>query len=125
MIPQSHILVVEDDHMVATLISYALRELGGFAVKVANGGDAALESLGILRPDLILLDRWMPGTGGDEVFHFARQNAQTSTIPIVFVTGDLSDLPDDGVYRVLKKPFEVRDLLSVVRQSLVDSDGLS
>ena len=62
----SRVLVVEDEPDIAALIAYQLtRE--GFRVETAGSGTEALDAVGREVPDLIVLDRMLPGVSGDDV----------------------------------------------------------
>ena len=60
------VLVVEDFEVLAAAIGTGLRR-EGMAVDVALDGDDALEHLAVTRYDVVVLDRDLPGTHGDEV----------------------------------------------------------
>ena len=60
------VLVAEDFRILATAIGTGLRR-EGMAVDVVLDGDDALEHLAVTRYDVIVLDRDLPGTHGDEV----------------------------------------------------------
>ena len=60
------VLVVEDFEVLATAIGAGLRR-EGMAVDVVLDGDDALEHLAVTRYDVVVLDRDLPGTHGDEV----------------------------------------------------------
>ena len=60
------VLVAEDEPDIAALIAYQLtRE--GFRVETAGSGSEALDAVGREIPDLLVLDRMLPGLSGDEV----------------------------------------------------------
>ncbi len=118
-----HILIVEDDTQVAGVIREAL-ELEGevdWEVQTACEGTHALELATSTPPDLVLLDVWLPGLDGAEVYHRLRANAGTRGARILFLSAATSfDLYqrgiEDGV--LLRKPFDVPQLVSLVRALL-------
>lgn len=117
---RQHILIVEDDSHVASVIRASL-ELEGEAswtVQSAGEGLRALELAGATPPDVVLLDVRLPGLGGAEVYRRLRTGQQTRGARILFLSAgtafDLHQLGiEDGV--LLRKPFDVRDLVSLVR----------
>jgi CheY-like chemotaxis protein len=116
----AHILLVEDD---AEVVGYARNVLEGkgFTVEAAGDGEAALVAYMTRRPDLILLDVFVPRIDG---IRFARQLHEKypgDRVPIVVWTGayepesigDLLDTP-----HVLHKPVASDELVEVVHRAL-------
>lgn len=118
-----HILIVEDDSQVASVIHASL-ELEGEAdwmVQSASEGIRALEMAGATPPDVVLLDVRLPGLGGAEVYRRLRASDKTRGALILFLSAgtafDLHQLGiEDGV--LLRKPFDVRNLVGLVRALL-------
>ena len=67
-----HILVVDDDTRIRTLLSWQL-EAEGYAVRCTGDGAEGLERIGRDRPDLVILDLSLPGMGGLDVLRRVRQ----------------------------------------------------
>ena len=119
------ILIVEDDARVAGALRYTL-ELDGdpqWDVEVAGEGIRALELAAQCPPDLVLLDVWLPGLDGGEVYRRLRANSTAGRTQVLFLTAGTSlDLYqhgiDDGV--LLRKPFDVQQLIGIVRALLAD-----
>lgn len=120
---RNHILIVEDDSHVASVIRAGL-ELEGEAnwlVQSADEGRRALEIAGATPPDVVLLDVRLPGLGGAEVYRRLRSNQCTRGARILFLSAgtafDLHQLGiEDGV--LLRKPFDLRQLVGLVRALL-------
>lgn len=114
------ILVVEDDSRMANLIRAGL-ELEGerdWEVQSASEGLHALELAGTTPPDVVLLDVRLPGLNGAEVYRRLRTGVHTRHARILFLSAgtsyDLHQLGiEDGV--LLRKPFDVRELVGLVR----------
>lgn len=120
---QRTILIVEDDPQVAGVIreSLALDGDAGWIVQTASGGLRALDLAGSTPPDVVLLDVRLPDLDGAEVYRRLRAGAPTRGARILFLTAGTSlDLYqrgiEDGV--LLRKPFDVRDLVGIVRALL-------
>jgi CheY-like chemotaxis protein len=118
-----HILIVEDDPLIAGVIRNALEIEGDAAwdVRLAGEGSRALELARAASPDVVLLDVRLPGLDGAEVYHRLRANPQTRQAIVLFLTAGASlDLIhrgiEDGVF--LRKPFDVRELVRIVRALL-------
>ncbi|WP_298014895.1 response regulator transcription factor [uncultured Aquabacterium sp.] len=80
------VLIVDDVPDNLSLLHDALDE-AGYTVLVATHGEAALQRASQMVPDIILLDAVMPGMDGFEVARCLKATAETSHIPIVFMTG--------------------------------------
>ncbi|MCG6956596.1 MAG: response regulator, partial [Gemmatimonadetes bacterium] len=79
------ILVVEDERDIAALIAYQLtRE--GFRVETAGTGTEALQSVARDIPDLVVLDRMLPGVTGDEVLQRLKEEPSTTHVPVLVLT---------------------------------------
>jgi CheY-like chemotaxis protein len=120
-----HILIVEDDPRTAGVLRNAL-ELDGdpaWALEVAGEGQQALELAAQTTPDLVLLDVWLPGLDGAEVYRRLRAGRPAGRTRVLFLTAGTSlDLYrrgiDDGV--LLRKPFDIQELVGLVRALLAD-----
>ncbi len=116
------VLVVEDEPDIAALIAYQLtRE--GYRVETAATGTDALAAVSREVPDLVVLDRMLPGLSGDEVLQSLRKEAATRTIPILILTAK-KDQEDRiagfelGADDYLTKPFSPRELVLRVQAIL-------
>ena len=116
------ILVVEDEPDIAALIAYQLtRE--GFRVETVESGTDALGSIYRSIPNLIILDRMLPGLSGDEVITRLRDDSETSIIPVLMLTAkreqeDRIEGFELGADDYLTKPFSPRELVLRVKAVL-------
>lgn len=113
------ILIVEDEAMVADVVSRYLRR-DGFQVLLAADGQAALDIAREQSPDLVLLDLMLPKIDGLEVCRRLRAGSQ---VPIIVVTakGDETDRIvglELGADDYVSKPFSPRELVARVRAVL-------
>lgn len=118
--PRPLILVVDDDAPILLLMRSLLREFG-FEPVVAGSGEKALEEAKTRKPDLILLDRNMPGMNGDEVLRELRSEGGLSEVPILIVSGepiDPAEIQRLGVAGHVLKPFDVSSLVEQIRGHL-------
>ena len=118
-IQPKRILVVDDDPDILDALSEIL-EVEGYQVHRARNGREALQRMdeGTSAPDLILLDLMMPVMDGWE---FARMLGPHRRAPIVVLSADRNVGPkaqEIGAIGWLAKPFELGDLLSLVRRSV-------
>ncbi len=117
-----HILVVEDESHLAIGIKYNL-EAEGYLVTTVSDGPAALKVYGDnpASVDLIVLDLMLPGMSGYAVCESIR--AQSGDVPILMLsartlTEDRIRGFDAGTDVYLQKPFDLEELLSMVRNLL-------
>ena len=111
------ILVVDDDAPILLLMRNLLREFG-FEPLAANNGPVALEQARQHRPDLVLLDRNMPGMSGDEVLRQLRQEAELAATPVLILSGEpmeAEELERMGATGAVLKPFDVPALMATIR----------
>ncbi|MFH1378683.1 MAG: response regulator [bacterium] len=116
------ILIADDEENLITLVRDNL-EMEDFLVISAQDGIEALEIAATEKPDLILLDVGMPKIDGIEVCRRLKSNAQTSHIPIIFLSAlvrgeDVRRGLEVGAERYLPKPCTPRQLIRVVKEEL-------
>lgn len=78
-------LIVEDDQLMATLLSEKFRK-ADFEVFLANDGETGLKILETELPDIILLDLILPGIGGLEVLTKIKNGTRTKDIPVIILS---------------------------------------
>jgi CheY-like chemotaxis protein len=124
----SHVvLVVDDDPDILEALSEIL-EAEGFEIRRARNGKEALERLEPDPPQLILLDLMMPVMDGWEFAQRMRQRPSVVGIPLIVLSADRnvgSKATDIGAVGHLAKPFELNDLLDMVRRSLSQAQASS
>lgn len=112
------ILVVDDDAPILLLMRSVLREFG-FEPVEASSGKQAIEEARQRKPDLILLDRNMPGMSGDEVLQTLRAEPPLTEVPIVILSGEPIE-PEElralGADAAILKPFDVMLLVETIRR---------
>ncbi|MEP0916402.1 response regulator [Leptolyngbya sp. DQ-M1] len=122
MTEQGTILVVDDTPTNLEVLFDLLGD-SGFRVLVAENGESALDKANYAHPDLILLDILMPGMDGFETCRRLKANADTSTIPIIFLTA-LTDSVDKvrgfdlGAVDFITKPLQCEEVLARVKTQL-------
>jgi CheY-like chemotaxis protein len=85
MTPPTHILIVEDDRVVALDFARQLRQLGYTIVGLATSGTEAIVQALMHHPDLVLMDLHLPGAvDGLEAAQFLRTHLN---LPVLVVTG--------------------------------------
>ena len=116
------ILVVEDDKDLISLIKFNLKS-EGFNVLLSPNGEDGLLTAKEEKPDLILLDWMLPILSGIEVLQRLKNNKDTKSIPVIFITAKgeendkirgLNSGADD--YKV--KPFSTKELIARIKANL-------
>jgi len=79
---KGRVLIAEDVNVLAMQMTYVLEE-GGYAVEVAEDGDACLQKVFADRPDILLLDIMMPKKHGIEVLKALRADPRTDDLPVI------------------------------------------
>jgi two-component system phosphate regulon response regulator PhoB len=117
-----HVLVIEDEDSLATLLQYNLQK-EGYDVGLAGDGEEALLLIDERLPDLIVLDWMLPKISGIEVCRRLRQRNETRNLPIIMLTarGEETDRVrglDTGADDYVVKPFSMTELTARIRAVL-------
>jgi signal transduction histidine kinase len=117
------ILVVDDDPMVRQILMEALALPGTYLLEEAANGIEASIRLGTYRPDLLILDVFMPEMDGLEVCRTIKTEPALAGIKVIITTGHpghpkLDELASLGFTHVLAKPFDLPLLLQTVQRLL-------
>lgn len=108
------VLVVEDDSSLRELYRLALVSAGYSVVAVEDGMDA-LRRVERDAPQAVVLDMALPRMNGRDVQRELSSRPETSTIPIVVVSGsDISDLNEGDFASVLRKPIHAEAVVYAV-----------
>lgn len=118
----STILSVDDERDVTDLIHFHLTR-AGYDVLTASSGRAALDTINVQLPDLIILDLMLPDIDGFGICEILRRQPQTATIPIVILsawaTNDSRNLGLElGALDYVTKPFSPKKLVERVQHLL-------
>jgi len=120
-----NILIVDDDHASADVLSLRLDRLG-FDTTTADSGEMALTLAKSDSPDVILLDLRLPDSDGLEICQQLVDDPSTSDIPVIIVSG--MERPDivrrsraAGCQFFVRKPYDPNALLILIQQVLEES----
>jgi CheY-like chemotaxis protein len=109
-------LIIDDDADTRELLAEVLRA-AGYSAATAADGEEGLQLLRSLRPDVILVDLFMPGMDGAHFRQAQRRDPQLLEIPtIVMTASDEEPLLDLAVDETLHKPVTSEHLLATVRR---------
>ncbi|ANQ87141.1 nitrogen assimilation regulatory protein [Azoarcus olearius] len=117
----ANILIVDDEVGIRELLSEILRD-EGHDVKLAENAAAARAARNAGRPDMVLLDIWMPDTDGITLLKEWSANGQL-TMPVVMMSGHGTidtavEATRIGAIDYLEKPIALQKLLSAVKRGL-------
>ncbi|MFH1783607.1 MAG: response regulator [bacterium] len=119
------IMVVDDEKHIVKLISNRLIA-NDYEVTPAYNGEQALEKLLQEKPDLIILDIMMPIMDGYSFIKEARARGILGDIPIIVLSGKekMTNLMEsEGISAFIVKPCTADDLLSKIKEHLVEKDS--
>ncbi|MGP8154244.1 MAG: response regulator [Smithella sp.] len=115
------VLVIDDEVDFCYFVQKNLMQNGMFDVVVANKGKDGIKMAVNNKPDIILLDLFMPDMSGEDVADAFKRNIITAKIPILFVTALATD--DDiaegsenkiGNNYILPKPIRTKKLIDTI-----------
>ena len=117
ILPRVRVLIAEDERRLADAIARGLRR-EGMAVDLAPDGTDALVKARVIRYDVLVLDRDLPGLHGDEVCRVVRDERPETGILMLTAAGTLDDLVEGlaiGADDYLPKPFRFAELVARIR----------
>jgi CheY-like chemotaxis protein len=111
------VLIVDDEHAIASLLVHALEDEGHMVIAASNGR-TALASAAETRPDLVITDFMMPVMDGAELVRALAADPALATVPVIV----MSSMPEaavrertDGLALMfLRKPFNIFALIDEV-----------
>jgi CheY-like chemotaxis protein len=117
--PLARKILLADDSVTAQNMGRKILTDAGYEVITVNNGSAALKKIAEHKPDLIVLDVYMPGYSGLEVCQRIKENKETSRIPILLTVGKLEPFKPEEARRAradafVVKPFEASELLTAL-----------
>jgi len=112
-------ILLADDSVTAQNMGRKILADAGYEVITVNNGSAALKKIAEAKPDLIVLDVYMPGYSGLEVCQRLKEVQETSRIPVLLTVGKLEPFKPEEAKRVraegfIVKPFEASELLAAL-----------
>jgi CheY-like chemotaxis protein len=112
-------ILLADDSVTAQNMGRKILADAGYEVITVNNGSAALKKIAEQKPDLIVLDVYMPGYSGLEVCQRLKETNETSRVPVLLTVGKLEPFKPEEAKRAradafIVKPFEASELLSAL-----------
>jgi two-component system, chemotaxis family, chemotaxis protein CheY len=118
-IPLARKILLADDSVTAQNMGRKILADAGYEVITVNNGSAALKKIAEAKPDLIVLDVYMPGYSGLEVCQRLKEAQETARVPVLLTVGKLEPFKPEEAKRAradgfIVKPFEASELLSAL-----------
>ena len=117
--------VVDDDASIRWVLERALRQ-GGLAPETFDDADAALAALAARRPDVLVTDLRMPGTGGLGLLEIVRRDHPKLPVIVMTAHADLDHAVAayrGGAFEYLAKPFDIDEAVALVRRASAPGAG--
>ena len=113
-------ILLADDSMTAQNMGKKILVDAGYEVVAVSNGAAAIKKISSERPDIAILDEYMPGYTGSEVCERVKASTETSKIPVLLTVGKMEPFDQDKANKVradgvMIKPFEASDLIAAVQ----------
>lgn len=121
----ARIIYVEDDQLVGEMVQRILTD-AGHLVGVIHHGELGFDTIAFKKPDLVILDRSLPGMQGIDILKGLRRLPATYLTPVLMLTGErreskVDEALDAGANAYLVKPFQPEALVSKVAEVLANS----
>lgn len=119
------VLIIDDEVDFCYFVQKNLNQNGLFDVVVATNGSDGIKMAKNEKPDIILLDLFMPDMPGEDVADALKENVSTAKIPILFVTAlatndDVAEGAENkmGNNYILPKPIRTKKLIETILKIL-------
>lgn len=106
------ILIFDDDASILEVISIIFEE-NGYKVEISETSHDIIQKVEKFRPDVILMDNWIPNIGGVEATKLLKNHEEFKHIPVIYVTAnnDIATLAESAqADDYVAKPFNLEDL---------------
>ncbi|WP_129717564.1 PleD family two-component system response regulator [Pedobacter sp. SYP-B3415] len=110
------VLVCDDDEAILDVTTLVLED-SGYEVTPVIESTQIYDVIRQVKPDLLLLDLWMPDLSGEDITRFVKSDAELQNIPIIIISASsegrriAEEIKADGF---LPKPFDIDGLIEMV-----------
>ena len=120
--PRKKIVIVDDDVLIRETVRLALDHAGYYVIAVGEA-DRALAVVRAEKPDLVIMDLYMPGADGRELIRSIKSDPATAATPVILFSGsdeaiDVVSGLQSGAVEYLGKPIDGEVLLTKIRHIL-------
>ena len=123
--------MVEDDAATAELVRTILNLVPGWGATVVHDAAAAREVFKHVRIEVLVLDVNLPGFTGPELLERLRRDPGWDEPPVILMSANLDQpllrdlLWNDGGIKLIRKPFDVAQLVEAVRRAVEERDKVA
>jgi CheY-like chemotaxis protein len=114
------VLILDDDIDILQICTIVLKKKG-FDVQTLNNSSQVVGQVRTYRPDVILMDNWIPGPGGIEATRLLKLDPDTQGIPVIFFSANsnVTQLAREArADYFLQKPFDITELEGIVQMAI-------
>ena len=114
-------VLIYDDDVDILEVCTAILQIKGYEVFTKDNCRSLFEDLQEIKPDIIIMDNWLPDMGGVKAIQTIKANDDFKNIPIIFFSANSSveELAREAKADfVLKKPFDITALENLLKQGL-------
>jgi CheY-like chemotaxis protein len=115
------VLILDDDLDILQICTIVLKKKG-FEVFTLNNSNQVIEQVKTYKPDVILMDNWIPGPGGIEATQTLKLDISTQEIPVIFFSANsnVTQLAREAkADYFLQKPFDISELERIVQMAVL------
>jgi two-component system cell cycle response regulator DivK len=119
------VMIFDDDLDILSICSYILEEQG-WEVHTSPHCNNIVETVSRIRPNIILMDNWIPETGGIVATQTLKKHPEYKNIPVIYFSAnnDIQSLAKQaGADTYLEKPFDLTELEEIIDQTLKKSEN--
>ncbi len=117
---RKRVLIFDDDFDILQICAIILKKRG-YEVSTQNSSAAAIEQIRSFKPDVVLMDNWIPGPGGIETTRRIKEDPDIQHIPVIFFSANSNVTQLAGEARAdysLQKPFDIMELERIVNHAI-------
>ena len=116
-------ILIYDDDAEILLVCKIILEGENYRVETRIFCDNIIEDVTQVKPDIILMDLWIPDIGGENAINLVKKNEATQHIPVILFSANTEI--EETFKRVnangfLKKPFKIDDMLNVIENNIAE-----
>ncbi len=118
-------MIFDDDLDILSICSYILEE-HGWEVHTSPHCNNIVETVNRIRPNIILMDNWIPETGGIVATQTLKKHPEFKSIPVIYFSAnnDIQSLAKQaGADTYLEKPFDLTELEEIIDNTLKKSEN--
>ncbi|MEP6628042.1 MAG: response regulator [Ginsengibacter sp.] len=122
---KKRILIYDDDPEILTVCKIIL-ERKNYDVETRSFCDNIIEDISDVKPDIILMDLWIPTIGGEKAVSLMKSNSTTGHIPIILFSANVEIeiiAKRANANGSLKKPFDVGELVEMVETTMAEEQA--